>query len=78
MYDLKGTYPADQFFDVNAVTGSINLIKSLTQDGLALGSYTVRFIGFFCLSLTYCIITLQKYFTESCAIMLKMTNVRNI
>ncbi|KAK3745550.1 hypothetical protein RRG08_040225, partial [Elysia crispata] len=41
VYDLKGTYPADQFFDVNAVTGSINLIKSLTQDGLALGSYTL-------------------------------------
>ncbi|GFS23625.1 protocadherin Fat 4, partial [Elysia marginata] len=41
IYNLVGVYPADAFFNVNPVTGSVTLIKSLTQDGLGLGSYTL-------------------------------------
>ncbi|RUS82555.1 hypothetical protein EGW08_009685 [Elysia chlorotica] len=46
VYNLNGVYPADQFFNVNAVTGSITLIRSLTQDGNALGSFTLTIEAF--------------------------------
>ncbi|RUS85645.1 hypothetical protein EGW08_006591, partial [Elysia chlorotica] len=46
LYQAIGVYPANEFFDVNAVTGAITVIKSLESDPLGATSYTLRVIGY--------------------------------
>ena len=46
LYQAIGIYPADEFFDVNAVTGRITVINPLTTDPLQATSYTLRVVAY--------------------------------
>ncbi|XP_035826838.1 protocadherin Fat 4-like [Aplysia californica] len=46
LYQTIGVYPANEFFDVNAITGGVSVIKSLLTDPLQATSYTLRLVAY--------------------------------
>ncbi|GFN78435.1 protocadherin fat 4, partial [Plakobranchus ocellatus] len=46
LYQAIGVYPANEFFDINAITGVVSVIKSLESDPLGATSYTLRVIAY--------------------------------
>ncbi|XP_046579035.1 protocadherin Fat 4-like [Haliotis rubra] len=45
-YEAIGVYPATSFFNVEATSGNIRIIRSLLTDGLLFTSYTLRVVAF--------------------------------
>lgn len=44
MFETIGVYPAQTFFSVDSISGSVRTIRSLKEDGLGRERYTLRVI----------------------------------